>query len=130
MKLKMPTGLGLSSLLVIFGVLCLCLLVMLSVSAVQNQQTLSLHAQEAMTGYYAADCRAQEILALLRSGQLPEGVAVEKDVYSYSCPISQNRLLSVAVRVRGTEYEILRWQTVSTTDWQPETALPVWQGNS
>lgn len=130
MKLKMPTGLGLSSLLVIFGVLFLCLLVMLSVSAVQNQQTLSLHAQEAMTGYYAADCRAQEILALLRSGQLPEGVTVEEDVYSYSCPISQNQLLSVAVRVRGTEYEILRWQTVSTADWQPEEALPVWQGNS
>ena len=38
MKLRIPTGLGLSSLLVIFGVLCLCVFVMLSVSTMKNQQ--------------------------------------------------------------------------------------------
>lgn len=128
MKLRIPTGLGLSSLLVIFGVLCLCVFVMLSVSTMKNQQTLTQKAQESMTDYYAADSRAQEILARLRSGEFPEYVTEENGVYSYCCTVSENRILAVSVRILGTDYEILRWQTVSTADWQPEEALPVWQG--
>lgn len=128
MKLRIPTGLGLSSLLVIFGVLCLCVFVMLSASTVKNQQTLTRKAQESVTDYYAADSRAQEILARLRGGERPEGVTEENGIYSYSCPISEDRVLAVSVRVWGTEYEILRWQSVSTADWQPEDTLPVWQG--
>ena len=128
MKHRIPTGFGLSSLLVIFGVLCLCVFVMLSLSTAQTQERLSLEAQAAVTDFYEADSRAQEILAQLRSGQIPQGVTEEGGVYRYSCPISQNRTLTVAVRIRGTEYEILQWQTVSTGRWQPEEDLPVWQG--
>ena len=128
MKHRIPTGFGLSSLLVIFGVLCLCIFVMLSLSTAQTQERLSLEAQAAVTDYYEADSRAQEILAQLRSGQIPQGVTEEGGVYRYSCPISQNRTLTVAVRIRGTDYEILQWQTVSTGRWQPEEDLPVWQG--
>lgn len=129
MKHKIPTGLGISSLLVIFGVLCLCVFVMLSVSTVGAARDLSLSAQGTVTDYYAADCRAQEILAQLRSGYVPQGVTEENSVYSYSCPVSQSQTLAVSVRVRGSDYEILRWQVVSTTQWQPEDALPVWQGD-
>jgi hypothetical protein len=128
MKHRIPTGFGLSSLLVIFGVLCLCVFVMLSLSTAQTQERLSLEAQAAVTDFYEADSRAQEILAQLRSGQIPQGVTEEGGVYRYSCPISQNRTLTVAVRIRGTDYEILQWQTVSTGRWQPEEDLPVWQG--
>lgn len=128
MKHRIPTGFGLSSLLVIFGVLCLCVFVMLSLSTAQTQERLSLEAQAAVTDFYEADSRAQEILAQLRSGQIPQGVTEEGGVYRYSCPISQNRTLTVAVRIRGTDYEILQWQTVSTGRWQPEEYLPVWQG--
>ena len=128
MKHRIPTGFGLSSLLVIFGVLCLCVFVMLSLSTAQIQERLSLEAQAAVTDFYEADSRAQEILAQLRSGQIPQGVTEEGGVYRYSCPISQNRTLTVAVRIRGTDYEILQWQTVSTGRWQPEEDLPVWQG--
>ena len=128
MKYKIPTGLGLSSLLVIFGVLCLCVFVMLSASTVKNQQTLTQKAQESMINYYAADSCAQEILACLRSGELPGAVTAENGVYRYCCPLSENPVLAVSVRILGTEYEILQWQTVSTADWQPEDTLPVWQG--
>lgn len=129
MRNRFPTGLGLSSLLVIFGVLCLCLLVMLSVTTVKSQQNLTLAAEHSVTDYYGAECRAQEILAQLRAGQLPEGVTKQQDIYSYSCPISQGKTLEVSLRIRGTEYEILRWQWVNTAQWQPEETLPVWQGD-
>lgn len=128
MKLRIPTGLGISSLLVIFSVLCICVFVMLSASAAKNQQDLTESAQQSVTDYYAADSRAQEILARLRSGERPEGVTEENGIYSYSCPISENRILAVSVRVWVMEYEILRWQAVSTAHWQPEETLPVWQG--
>ena len=127
MKNRIPTGLGISSLLVIFAVLCLSVFVMLSVSSLQIQQSLNQSAQQSVTGYYAADSCAQEILAQLRSGQIPEGVHRENDLYRYQCAISQNRILAVTVRVSGADYEILQWQAVTTVSWQPEEKLPVWQ---
>lgn len=124
-----PGGIGISSLLVIFGVLCLCVFALLSVSTVQNQQRLSDRGAEAVTGFYEAQAQAQEILARLRCGELPEGVKEENGLYSFSCAVSETRVLQVTVRLRGSDYEILRWQTVSAADWNPEDSLPVWDGN-
>lgn len=79
---------------------------------------------------YAADCQAETILAQLRSGTVPEGVSVRGDVYSYTCPISDTQTLQVEVRVDESAYTILRWQAVSTADWQAEEDLEVWDGAS
>lgn len=126
---SIPTGLGISSLLVIFGVLCLCVFALLSASTVQSQQRFSRQGAQAVTGYYRADAQAQEILARLRAGQLPPEVREENGLYSYSCTVSETQVLQVTVRLRGDEYEILRWQTVSAADWNPDDSLPVWDGN-
>jgi len=124
-----PAGIGISSLLVIFAALCLCVFVLLSVSTVQAHQRLGDSARNAVTGYYEADCQAHQILSQLRRGQLPEGVTRDQNYYSYHCPISQAQSLWVQVEIQGDNYRILRWQTVATTDWQPEDILPVWDGN-
>lgn len=126
---SIPTGLGISSLLVIFGVLCLCVFALLSASTVQSQQRLSRQGTQAVTGYYRADAQAQEILARLRTGQVPPAVREENGLYSYCCAVSETQVLQVTVRLRGSEYEILRWQTVSAADWNPDDSLPVWDGN-
>lgn len=119
---------GASSLLVIFAVLCLTVFALLSISTVRAGQRLSDSTNQAVLDYYAADCQAEEILARLRAGALLEGVEEFAGVYSYTCPISDTQSLAVEVMVNGEDYTILRWQAVSTADWQADDTLHVWDG--
>lgn len=118
---------GGSSLLVIFAVLCLTVFALLGFSTVQADKRLSDISIQAVSDYYAADCAAEEILAKLKDGQLPEGVTLTGDVYAYSCPISPAQALQV--EVRSGDWEVLRWQAVSTIQWQENTDMELWDGN-
>lgn len=119
---------GGASLLVVFAVLCLTIFALLSLSTVQADNRLSQASANAVSSYYRADCRAQEILAQLRSGVLLPDVSAEGNVYSYACPISETQTLSVQVRLTDTEYRILSWKTVTTDKWETDNRLPVWDG--
>lgn len=123
-----PAPVGGSSLLTIFAVLCLTVFALLSLSTVRANGRLSDRAAQTVSDYYAADCRAQEILSRLRAGQMPEGVVRTGDACSYACPISDSQTLMVEVAVDGHDFRILRWQAVSTQPWQVEDELPVWDG--
>ena len=118
---------GGSSLLVIFAVLCLTVFALLGFSTVQADKRLSDISIQAVSDYYAADCAAEEIFAKLRAGQLPEGVTLTGDVYAYICPISPTQALQV--EVRSGDWEVLRWQAVSTIQWQENTDMELWDGN-
>ena len=126
-NLSLP-AVGLSSLLVIFAVLCLTVFTLLSVSTVSAHKRLAQSSRQTIIGYYQADSQAEEILARLRSGEVPQGVTREGDQYTYSCPISDTQTLAVRVEVAGGTYQILRWQAISTEDWEAEDKLPVWDG--
>lgn len=126
-NLSLP-AVGLSSLLVIFAVLCLTVFTLLSVSTVSAHQRLAQSSRQAITDYYQADSQAEEILAKLRSGEVPQGVTREGNQYTYSCPISDTQTLVVRVEVAGENYQILRWQAISTENWEAEDKLPVWDG--
>lgn len=126
-RISMPVTGG-SSLLVIFAVLALTIFAILTVSTVTADEKLADRTAAAVKDYYEADCTAEEILAQLRSGQLPEGVTGDGGVYSYVCTVSETQELQVEVRVDGTEYEILRWQLVSVSEWVNDESLPVWDG--
>ena len=63
---------GGSSLLVIFAVLCLTVFAMLSLTQTQADRRLARNSWSAVTGYYRADCQAQEILSRLRAGERPQ----------------------------------------------------------
>lgn len=123
-----PPAVGGSSLLVIFAVLCLTVFALLGLSTVQADGRLSDASASAVAGYYAADRQAERILARLRTGELPEGVAVSGDTYTYSCAISDTQALEVEVRLDGADYTILRWQAVSTAKWQTDNTLDLWDG--
>lgn len=127
-RMPMP-AVGGSSLLVIFAVLCLTVFALLSLSTVQAGGRLSDHAAQAVLDYYEADSQAEEILCRLRRGEVPAGVETAGDgLYRYACPISDTQTLEVEVRVQGGDYTLLRWQAVSTTDWQAEEDMKVWDG--
>lgn len=119
---------GGSSLLVIFSVLCLTVFALLSVSTVKSDSDLNARALAGISGYYEADCRAQEILGELRRGSVPAGVTVRGGVYTYECPISDSAHLAVEVEVDGSEYTVLRWQSVSDVAWEADEHLSVWDG--
>jgi len=121
---------GGSSLLVIFAVLCLTVFALLSIATVRANGRLAERSAAAVYGYYEADYAAEEILAQLRAGECPEGVKEESGMYSYVCPISETQLLAVEVEVVGTDYRILRWQAVSTAEWQADDRLHVWDGEN
>lgn len=124
-----PAIVGGSSLLVIFAVLCLTVFALLSISTVRANQKLSDSSRQAVEGYYEADCMAEQILARLRAGESVEAVQENDGVFSYACAISDTQALAVEVAVDGTDYTILRWQAVSTADWQVDDTLPVWSGD-
>lgn len=126
MKTKMPSAVGLSSLLVIFAVLCLTVFSLLCLSSVRAYDRLAEKSRQATLDYYAADCCAEELLAQLRAGNTD--MTPEDGVYRYSCALSDTQILSVSVKVQGTDYEILQWQTQSITNWQADEKLHVWTG--
>jgi len=119
---------GGSSLLVIFAVLCLTVFAMLSLATVQADRRTADASAQAVADYYAADAQAEAVLARLRSGTVPEGGEGAGGDFSYAVPISDTQELQVEVRVDGANYTVLRWQAVSTADWQPDETLDVWDG--
>ena len=127
-SLAFPPLLGGSSLLVIFSVLCLVCFALLSMTTARASEQLSVASCEAVTAYYRADARAEEMLARLRVGDIPEEVLVSGSVCSYTCPISPTQQLSVVVELTGEGYQILEWQSTSTVQWQEEDYLPVFRG--
>jgi len=123
-------AIGGSSLLVIFAVLCLTIFALLCLSTVQANARLSDASAKAVSGYYQADAQAETILAQLRSGQMPAGVTCTDGIYAYSCPISETQALAVEVTLDGSAYTVLRWQAVSTAEWNPDDSLSVWDGET
>lgn len=121
---------GGSSLLVIFAVLCLTVFALLGLSTVQADIRLSEISAQAVTDYYAADSAAETILARLRAGELPDGVTVDGDMYRYTCLVSGTQELQVEVRLTDEDWEVLRWQAVSTAREGEEAYLSLWDGDT
>ena len=130
-----PPALGGSSLLVIFAVLALTVFALLSLSTVRADTRLADASAQAVEDYYAADCKAQEILALLRSGgQIPDGIEVTPASYgertwAYAVPISDTQELQIVVDLgRDGGYTVLRWQAAPAGEWTPDDGLHLWDG--
>lgn len=123
-----PPAVGGVSLLVVFAVLALTVFALLSLSTAQADDRLADASVQAVTDYYEADCAAQEILARLRSGEMPPEVTVTEGVCTYRCLISDTQELLVELLLDGQEYTVLRWQAVSTETWTPDDSLDLWDG--
>lgn len=135
-RFSSPPAIGGISLLVIFAVLSLTVFALLSLSTVLADRRLADASAQAVEDYYAADVRAQEILARIRNGEEPEEVSIQFDPfdsavrYSYACPISETQELQVEVVIDETsgEYTIERWQAAPIGDWSPDDSMQLWDG--
>ena len=119
-KYEAPAAVGGSSLLVIFAVLCLVVFALLGCATVQADGRLSDVSAQSVSNYYRADAQAEEILAQLRCGDLPEGVTREGNRYSYQCVVSEKQILQVVVDISGENYTIRQWSVCSTANWEQE----------
>lgn len=129
MKKKMSfTTVGGSSILTIFAVLCFIVFALLSLSTAKADSILANKSLDAVTKYYEADTKAEEILAEIRAGGCPEGVTRDGFRYSYSCPVDEYQELQVVVEVRGYFYHIEKWQKKYSDEWEADTSMNVWGG--
>lgn len=129
---------GLCSLITFFSVLCMCIFAAAVITSVQSDQKLADASYETVQAKYEAESRAEELLAQLRQGIVPEDAqeilqetaVPEQTVYQYTCPISEVQSLDVKVKVDKTNgsYEIMRWKIVSTADWEADDTLQLWDG--
>lgn len=153
-------GVGASSILVIFVLLCLVTFATLSLVSARADRNLSQKAVSHTLEYYAAsneaeqiltqadsllaDCAAQadgeaeyqvlaaQALASLGTCETREGTAV----LQYTVGISENQTLSCSIAAvwplqsGDGFYRIERWQVESTGEWQPDEGLPVYGGQS
>ena len=122
-----PPVVGISSLLVIFTVLCLTVFALLSLSTVQAEKRLSQSSAQAVENYYRADCQAETIFAQLRAGALPREVTLAQGVYRYSVPIGEELALQVELTRVGDCWTVLRWQALAP-ERELVDGLPVWDG--
>lgn len=123
-----PPAVGGTSLLVIFAVLCLTVFSLLSLSTVRADERLSQASAKAVSDYYGADAEAEEILAQIRQGNVPEQVSVKGDRYTYTCLISENQNLVVELRFDGKHYIVERWQAETSRSEEIDQSLHVWDG--
>ena len=128
-KRKMTfTTVGGSSILTIFAVLCFIVFALLSLSTAKADNILSAKSIAAVDGYYRADTEAEEILARIRQGEMPEGVKKNGNCYSYACPVDDNQELWVEVEMKKDTYTIRKWQKVYTGQWETDSTIRVWGG--
>lgn len=120
-------AMGAGSLLAAFGVLCLTVFALLSLTTVRAEQRLAEASFQAVTDYYAADLQAERIFAQLRSGELPAEVTRQDNIYSYQCPISESQHLQVVLEKQENGWQILCWQAVAREMDAGMDPLPVWQ---
>ena len=118
-----PAAVGICSLFVTLAVICIAVFSVLSLSTANAGKRLSVIYAENAYEYYSADLTANEILASIRSGDIPEGIEEESGIFSFSVPQNASEDLFVEVEVSESGYKILRWQSVRTAEWESDDKI-------
>ncbi len=130
---------GSTSIVMIFAVLCLTVFAVLSLATANTEKTLAEKSAQAVTDYYAADCRAVDRYHALAQS-LSEGncdfAALDMEVtptggfrtITYTEPVDDSQQLLVTLSEQNGTLTILTWQVVTTDDWQADETLGVWNG--
>lgn len=117
-KKSVGVGVGTSSLMMIFTVLCLTIFSVLSLLQANRSYKESLRYQNSIEQYCNADSEAMKIRALLINNKISEE-DINKyqikigDIIKYNISISEYTYLEV---VLDNNYEIISWKMVSDVD--------------
>lgn len=130
-------GVGGSSLLMVFIIVCLTTFATLSLLSANADYKLSNKTAQAVTAYYDADSRAVERVAAIKR-RLPAGEAaiVDADLadstaegYTFSEAINDRQMLVVTMAEREGSWRITTWQIQNNDSWAgDEQLLNIWDG--
>ena len=132
---KSGSGIGSASIVLIFAVLCMTVFALISFSSALADKALANAQEKLVKEYYAADARAEYILAeITRTGKIPAeigGVAIttrpaENAVTAaFACSMSDSKELRVEVNVYENSFEILKWKVQDTGTWTADDSINV-----
>lgn len=147
---RLYPGVGVSSILMIFLVLCLTSFGVLSLFSARSDWNLTRKNRESVLNYYAADAKVQQVLrqidAKLREpgaranpADVFDGLSVEGTKLSvgrtkeigFSIPVGDSQRLEVSVlpEASGQSYRITRYRLAAAGEWNGDDRhLEVWQG--
>ena len=132
---KQFTGMGASSILMIFVVLCLTTFAILSFVTSYADLRLSRRSQETAEKFYAADARTDEILAEIDNlmisnqseAQVTEAIKKIVEIESadgqqivISVPIEENQSLRTVLKVSKANYEVISRKKAAIIEWEEE----------
>lgn len=157
-KRTAPISVGGSSILVVFILLCLTTFATLSLASANADKKLTDKAALAVTQYYDADSRAEEILSVVDGclfhamtgaedkaaylsaiesliSNIDTPVALDGDLISYSVLVNDDQRLEVTLKVlypadTGGLFERVEWKVVNIGEWSPEDeGFVLWGGD-
>ncbi len=141
------SGVGISSLIIVFTVLALTIFTLLTLLTVRQDLELSRKTAKMQTDYYAADTAAVERLGTLKrlAAENPDGALLkfaadnegfqsksegDSIIFSWSSEINDaGRIECEAVYSEG-KITVTKWHTVSNASYINEESLPIWDGNT
>lgn len=152
---KHKVNIGLTSLILIFIILCLATFSLLSLSSARGDQSLALRSAQAVTEYYRADAEGEkwlkqadailqketvtdtmsqeEIQALAKKTASQLGCDIDETTGYISTDISMERgqALHIDLALTGDEnrYEVRSWYVYDSGNYEIDDSMPVWGGN-
>lgn len=151
---KYKVNIGLTSLILIFIILCLATFSLLSLSSARGDQSLAVRSAKAVTEYYRADAQGEkwlkqvdailqketigvmsqdEIKTLAGNVALELGCNVDEKTGYISTDISMERgqALHIDLALTGNEnrYEVKSWYVYDSGNYEIDDSMPVWGGN-
>ncbi len=152
---KHKVNIGLTSLILIFIILCLATFSLLSLSSARGDQSLALRSAQAVNEYYRADAEGEkwlkqadailqketvtgnmsqeEIQALAKKTASQLGCSIDETTGYISTDISMERgqALHIDLALTGDEnrYEVRSWYVYDSGNYEIDDSMPVWGGN-
>ena len=150
---KHKINIGLTSLILIFIILCLATFSLLSLSSARGDQSLAARSARAVTEYYRADAEGEkwlkqadailqkemtkkamdqeEIQALAKKMALELGCDGDEETGFVSTDISMDRgqALHIDLALTGDEnrYEVRSWYVYDSGNYEIDDFMPVWE---
>ncbi len=115
-------GIGMSTFMMIFTVLCLTIFATLTYLQARHNQQETDKIIESTVAYYDADLSASKIYKELKTQYTDttflEDNGIEKDgnTYSYTVSISENRELKVTIEENDGKFNIIQWQEIAQSN--------------
>lgn len=143
-------GVGASSIVMIFIVLCLTTLGILSFSSARANLALTQRRTTQVQAYYGADAKAQRLIAEIDAAlyaaretpdtyseaisglaELDDTVSVRRSLVTLKIPVGTAQQLQVTLRVGDADadvrFTIETYQLVNIEEWEPEEAFDLLQ---